>query len=654
MNDITTSRNINAIVPVSHFGGITPICVPMEHDSSFSDEVTGRFSQRVGSLWDRLGLVFLIEEQQAPVRDNVQHVVNNFSSQIIFQLFSNKNTRRLVEKDQPGFVYLGNILKQYDSRQRSVSEQISREISERIADTDKLAQHVKSIYGALCGDDKSECSAQLLTITLEKLLRERIAIASDKSVISENKLSETEVVLIERLQKTLRSSGGADSTRETRIPEQLSRAADMENAAESRKEILSVISEYIPKTAEAVLQQKAADIVSSAVGSVGAVTDSDSIEGVRKNLAQEIDRLNRAIFDDGVSSVGNGRVLFSDSREAGIQAAEQKIHGTVVAPVTQGYDITRSVTELLQSAADEMASDKMLTAQQRLISSFSGKSIEEIEKRIRTVYEATPKKTAAQAGKVIAAASDVVLSLLARRAHMATDTQMNGMATRMPSTRYSIPVSVNDNTAVMHDKAVHNAASSTYFTDLSSGVEQFYNIDQGDVQGISYREIKRTVSELMKNRSAHATSVKSAAPLNRILHTDKATGFTVAVPHQTINNENNYSDTAYAVSENNYRSYLTDQSDQHVHVDISAAHTDNVQNVRNVTVNGTVLPAEQNSYTLNRSGDTYYAEHHHDGEEHNTSNTSVTNNINTDRTVNNADSVQNVRNVTVNGTVLPA
>ena len=84
--DITTSRNISGIVPVSHFGGIRPVCVPIELDSSFSDEVSGRFSKRVNSLWDRLGLFFFIEEHQAPVRDNKRIVVNNFSSQIIFQL----------------------------------------------------------------------------------------------------------------------------------------------------------------------------------------------------------------------------------------------------------------------------------------------------------------------------------------------------------------------------------------------------------------------------------------------------------------------------------------------------------------------------------------------------------------------------------------
>ena len=601
MTDITTSRNISAIVPVSHFGGITPLCVPMEPDSSFSEEVSGRFSKRVGSLWERLGLVFFTEEQQAPAATEEQLVVNNFSSQIIFQLFGNKNTRRLVVKDQPGFVYLDNICKQHESRQRLISERISREISERITSTDRIAQQVKSLYDVL-GDDKAECSSQLLVITLEKLLREQS---------SRKNTTETEVLLLKQLQRSLHMS---ESVHETKLLERLSKVTDVHSiTADDRAEILSAISDYSAEARASGLHRKAAELI------VSAVAESVSKEEVRKKLTHTIDRLHKVIYDESSITVGNSRAVLPllNSDTTTTQSTDKKQRTAAVSPAVQKYDITRSVTELLQGAADEVDTDRTLTAEQRIVSSFSGKSIEEIDKRIRRVYESIAVKDRAYKGQVISAAKDVVVSLIASGS---APVSIKQKPDSIVSQTFIAPVSQMvtsgriNNISVMPTTIESASALSTYFTDLSSGVEQFYAINANDAQGVSYRDIKKAVSHLMNSRT---TQNVVSAPLNSILHTSNVTVASGRVNDITINNANNYSDTSYnAYSENIYRSRSAELSAgqdihyEHIFID-EADIMQNVQNgdnTSNVTVNGTVLPAEQNNYTLNRSGDVYYAE----------------------------------------------
>ena len=651
MTDITTSRNISAIVPVSHFGGITPLCVPMEPDSSFSEEVSGRFSKRVGSLWERLGLVFFTEEQQAPAATEEQLVVNNFSSQIIFQLFGNKNTRRLVVKDQPGFVYLDNICKQHESRQRLISERISREISERITSTDRIAQQVKSLYDVL-GDDKAECSSQLLVITLEKLLREQS---------SRKNTTETEVLLLKQLQRSLHMS---ESVHETKLLERLSKVTDVHSiTADDRAEILSAISDYSAEARASGLHRKAAELI------VSAVAESVSKEEVRKKLTHTIDRLHKVIYDESSITVGNSRAVLPllNSDTTTTQSTDKKQRTAAVSPAVQKYDITRSVTELLQGAADEVDTDRTLTAEQRIVSSFSGKSIEEIDKRIRRVYESIAVKDRAYKGQVISAAKDVVVSLIASGS---APVSIKQKPDSIVSQTFIAPVSQMvtsgriNNISVMPTTIESASALSTYFTDLSSGVEQFYAINANDAQGVSYRDIKKAVSHLMNSRT---TQNVVSAPLNSILHTSNVTVASGRVNDITINNANNYSDTSYnAYSENIYRSRSAELSAgqdihyEHIFID-EADIMQNVQNgdnTSNVTVNGTVLPAEQDNYTLNKSGDVYYAENRQG--DVNISGTQVTNITNAQRTTQQGDDVRNVSNtsntsnVTVNGTVLPA
>ena len=105
MNNITAARDISGIAPVSVLRGISPLCVPFASGSGLADEVKHRAAPNIISLWERLGLVYLIEQPaQAPVHKT--HVtVNNFTAQLVFRICSQNHTDRLIERYQPGFVF---------------------------------------------------------------------------------------------------------------------------------------------------------------------------------------------------------------------------------------------------------------------------------------------------------------------------------------------------------------------------------------------------------------------------------------------------------------------------------------------------------------------------------------------------------------------
>ncbi len=105
MNNITAARDISGIAPVSVLRGISPLCVPFASGSGLADEVKRRADPNIVSLWERLGLVYLIE-QPAQASVHKTHVtVNNFTAQLVFRICSQNHTDRLIERYQPGFVF---------------------------------------------------------------------------------------------------------------------------------------------------------------------------------------------------------------------------------------------------------------------------------------------------------------------------------------------------------------------------------------------------------------------------------------------------------------------------------------------------------------------------------------------------------------------
>ena len=90
-NILTQNRDVSAFAPISVSKGIIPLCVPIESDESFSDEVGGRYSGRIYSLWRRLNLDYYIESPAEPAVAKSSVKVNNFIQQIFF---NSKHSRK--------------------------------------------------------------------------------------------------------------------------------------------------------------------------------------------------------------------------------------------------------------------------------------------------------------------------------------------------------------------------------------------------------------------------------------------------------------------------------------------------------------------------------------------------------------------------------
>ena len=109
MESITAARNISGLEPMSVLHGIAPLCVPMTVSGDFADEVGNRAVPRIVSLWERLGLFYMLEQPQTAPVSNTRVTVNNFTAQMIFRLCSFSHTDRLIERYQPGSVFPENI-----------------------------------------------------------------------------------------------------------------------------------------------------------------------------------------------------------------------------------------------------------------------------------------------------------------------------------------------------------------------------------------------------------------------------------------------------------------------------------------------------------------------------------------------------------------
>ena len=105
MDNITSARDISGLEPIGVLPGLTPLCVPMEPANGFAEETQLRARPRIVSLWERLGLIYLLEQPQSIPVNNTRVIVNNFTAQMVFRLCSMNHTDRLIERYQPGFVF---------------------------------------------------------------------------------------------------------------------------------------------------------------------------------------------------------------------------------------------------------------------------------------------------------------------------------------------------------------------------------------------------------------------------------------------------------------------------------------------------------------------------------------------------------------------
>lgn len=250
---ITQSRDVSAIVPLSVNSGIKPVCVPFEAGDSFSAEVGGRFSQRVYGLWRHLNLDFLEDThpEESAARSSV--TVNNFTQQILFQLFASSNVNRLIKESQPSSEIYRTLMaspRGSDNRRRDVVREVVSELYERqsiISNTRRLAERLTTEIRT-----ESSVETRYLITALNTILR---------SVTQENKLSEQNKLMLQRItehcEKQLDALKVTEQLKQLTAIKETERQGDIINKISEVTSALSVYmhnNELITKSVEKTLE----------------------------------------------------------------------------------------------------------------------------------------------------------------------------------------------------------------------------------------------------------------------------------------------------------------------------------------------------------------------------------------------------------------
>lgn len=146
MENITAARNISGLEPMSVLHGIAPLCVPMSVSGDFADEVGNRAVPRIVSLWERLGLFYMIEQPQTAPVSNTHVTVNNFTAQMIFRLCSFSHTDRLIERYQPGSVFPENIRRASQENVRMIRSAEMRSVFRAFTENSRYTEEVGRVF----------------------------------------------------------------------------------------------------------------------------------------------------------------------------------------------------------------------------------------------------------------------------------------------------------------------------------------------------------------------------------------------------------------------------------------------------------------------------------------------------------------------------
>ena len=186
MKNIKLSRDVRPSQGLQPHLPIKPLCVPIQLSDGFSGEVSSRFNNRVYSLWERLGLVFL-EEEDSPVQTVENRVViNNFTQQIIFQLFSRKNIGRLIDLDQPGFILLGKAFAAAKSSDEFKKKRIAEQLERRRVQKTEYSAELQRVLKLLTGEETSvtdETLMRVLKSVIENITYEDLTNEQNTAVI---------------------------------------------------------------------------------------------------------------------------------------------------------------------------------------------------------------------------------------------------------------------------------------------------------------------------------------------------------------------------------------------------------------------------------------------------------------------------------------
>ena len=170
MENITAARNISGLEPMSVLHGIAPLCVPMSVSGDFADEVGNRAVPRIVSLWERLGLFYMLEQPQTAPVSNTRVTVNNFTAQMIFRLCSFSHTDRLIERYQPGSVFPENIRRASQENVRMIRSAEMRRIFRALTENSRYTEEVGRVFRLIFEKETGGIPLQTVCRALAALL----------------------------------------------------------------------------------------------------------------------------------------------------------------------------------------------------------------------------------------------------------------------------------------------------------------------------------------------------------------------------------------------------------------------------------------------------------------------------------------------------
>ena len=170
MENITAARNISGLEPMSVLHGIAPLCVPMSVSGDFADEVGNRAVPRIVSLWERLGLFYMLEQPQTAPVSNTRVTVNNFTAQMIFRLCSFSHTDRLIERYQPGSVFPENIRRASQENARMIRSAEMRRVFRALTENSRYTEEVGRVFRLIFEKETGGIPLQTVCRALAALL----------------------------------------------------------------------------------------------------------------------------------------------------------------------------------------------------------------------------------------------------------------------------------------------------------------------------------------------------------------------------------------------------------------------------------------------------------------------------------------------------
>lgn len=170
MESITAARNISGLEPMSVLHGIAPLCVPMSVSGDFADEVGNRAVPRIVSLWERLGLFYMLEQPQTAPVSNTRVTVNNFTAQMIFRLCSFSHTDRLIERYQPGSVFPENIRRASQENVRMIRSAEMRSVFRAFTENSRYTEEVGRVFRLIFEKETGGIPLQTVCRALAALL----------------------------------------------------------------------------------------------------------------------------------------------------------------------------------------------------------------------------------------------------------------------------------------------------------------------------------------------------------------------------------------------------------------------------------------------------------------------------------------------------